>query len=91
MGYMALECKRVCMGSMAATASRIAEGSGKDRDSFGFDFTIVAAIIPPPQGPLPGPGPDELESSIIQLLPLQVCKRANRLVIPLFSLWKERQ
>lgn len=32
----------------AATASRIAEGSGKDRDSFGFDFRVVAAVIPPP-------------------------------------------
>lgn len=33
---------------MAATASRVAEASGKDRDSFGFDFNIVAAVIPPP-------------------------------------------
>lgn len=32
----------------AATAFRIAEGSGKDRDSFGFDFLVVAAVIPPP-------------------------------------------
>lgn len=31
-----------------ATASRIAEGSGKDRDSFGFDFRVVAAVISPP-------------------------------------------
>lgn len=31
-----------------ATVSRIAEGSGKDRDSFGFDFRVVAAVISPP-------------------------------------------
>lgn len=37
---------RGCVG--AAAASRIAEGSGKDCDSFGFDFRVVAAIIPPP-------------------------------------------
>lgn len=37
---------RRCDG--VATASRIAEGSGKDRDSFGFDFRVVAAVIPPP-------------------------------------------
>lgn len=34
--------------SGVATVSRIAEGSGKDRDSFGFDFRVVAAVIPPP-------------------------------------------
>lgn len=31
-----------------ATASRIAEGSGKDRDSFSFDFRVVAPVIFPP-------------------------------------------
>lgn len=34
-------CGRRC----GTTASRVAEGSGKDCDSFGFDFPIVAAII----------------------------------------------
>lgn len=76
---------RRCGGYRAATASRIAEGSGKDRDSFGFDFRVVAAVIPPPWGPLPGPGPDKLQSSVIQLLPLQFCQRAHRLIIPVFS------
>lgn len=73
----------------AATASRIAEGSGKDRDSFGFDFRVVAAVIPPPWGPLSGPGPDKLQCSIIQLLPLQSCHRAHRWIIPVFSLQTE--
>lgn len=78
-----------CKGGLnfgAATASRNAEGSGKDRDSFGLDFHIVAAVIPPPWGPLPGPDPDKLQRSIIQLLPLQSCHRAHRLEIPVFSL-----
>lgn len=34
-------CSRRCV----ATASCAVEGSGKGRDSFGFDFPIVAAII----------------------------------------------
>lgn len=72
-----------------ATASRIAKGSGKDRDSFGFDFRVVAAIIFPPWGPLPGPAPSKLQSSIIQLLPLQSCHRAHSLIIPVFSLQTE--
>lgn len=33
---------------MAATVSRVAEESGKDCDSFGLDFGIVAAVIAPP-------------------------------------------
>lgn len=72
-----------------ANASRIAEGSGKDRDSFSFDFRVVAPVIFPPWGPLPGPAPDKLQSSIIQFLPLQSCHRAHSLIIPVFSLWRE--
>lgn len=73
-------------GYGVATASWLAEGSGKDRESFGFDFWIVAAVILPPWRPLPGPGPNKLQSSVIQLLPLQFCQRAHRWVIPVFSL-----
>lgn len=72
-----------------ATVSRIAEGSGKDRDSFGFDFRVVAAVISPPWGPLPGPASDKLQSSIIQLLPLHSCHRPHSLIIPVFSLQAE--
>lgn len=74
------------MELLAAAASRIAEGSGKDRDSFGFDFCIVAAVIPPPWGPPTGPGADKLQSSVIQLLLILSCHRAHRLKIPVFSL-----
>lgn len=34
-------CGRRCV----ATASHVVEGSGKDRNSLGFDFPIIAAII----------------------------------------------
>lgn len=70
----------------AVAASRLAEGSGKDCESFGFDFCVGAAVIPPPWCPLPGPAPDKLQSSIVQLFPLHSCHRAHRLVIPVFSL-----
>lgn len=39
--FLLCGCGRRCV----ATASCVVEGSGKDRDSFGFDFPIVAAII----------------------------------------------
>lgn len=78
-------CGRRC----AATASRVVEGSGKDSDSFGFDFPIVAAIFLLPWGPFLGPSPDKFKWSIIQLLPLHSCHRAHSLIIPVFSLQTE--
>lgn len=63
-----------------------AEGSGKERDSFGFDFRVVGAIILPPRGALPGPAPDELQGGVVQLSPLHSRHRAHSLIIPVFSL-----
>lgn len=63
-----------------------AEGSGKERDSFGFDFRVVGAIILPPRGPLPGPAPNELQGGVVQLSPLHSRHRAHSLIIPVFSL-----
>lgn len=77
-------CGRRC----GTTASRVVEGSGKDRDSFGFNFPIVAAIIFLPWGSFLGPAPDKLKR-IIQLLPLHSCHRAHSLIIPVFSLQTE--
>lgn len=65
-----------------------AEGSGKERDSFGFDFRVVGAIILPPWGPLPWPAPNELQGGVVQLSPLHSCHRAHSLIIPVFSLWE---
>lgn len=78
-------CGRRCV----ATASRVVEGSGKDHDSFGFDFSIVAAVIFLPWCPFLGPAPDKLKHSVIQLLPLHSCHRAHSLIIPVFSLQTE--
>lgn len=63
-----------------------AEGSGKERDSFGLDFRVVGAIILPPRGPLPGLASNELQGGVVQLSPLHSRHRAHSLIIPVFSL-----
>ena len=47
-GYEAGEGGGRRKGHMTATVSHQAEVSGKDRDSFGLNLSIVAAIIIPP-------------------------------------------
>lgn len=40
--------------ALVATVSRLAEASGKNRGSFGLNFSIIAAItISPPEASLP--------------------------------------
>lgn len=63
-----------------------AEGSGKERNSFGFDFRVVGAIILSPRGALPGLAPDKLQGGVVQLSPLHSRHRAHSLIIPVFSL-----
>ena len=51
---------------LSATVSGVAEGSGKDGESFGFDLRVVAAVISRPAGTaLPRASPAELQRGVV--------------------------